>query len=344
MNETKYRIEGLILHAGESFNSGHYVYVKYYNGEPNQIISDSEIYNEIQYDVVDHRPYYTYKIGNTNKHYFDENTSVLLYKIINNNQLEETEKNILFKKFNISIPSTNFINSKFYDKKSYKYFLTNGANENLATWGSGTNGALRTIGREKFFLNAKQINDNNTYGETLNNGTVINNNILDNTVYYCDTHENYITGYPIFGVFHIKGIDWGKQQNKDDQLEILNIINVTKNYRKVIIVASRIAGEFPDENFILHLSCIPGLTFDGNDATKIGMIKAINELKSTLSFNLELQLDMDKNEYKSIIDNQTYVDFFNDEEMNKQAKQMGEQARKKYLKYKYKYLKISGQI
>jgi ubiquitin C-terminal hydrolase len=88
INKKKYKIQGVVVHIGADTNSGHYYYVRYDNGEPTFVISDSTIEPIIE----------------ETKETIKENAYILLYKKVNDDSsykkyLKYKKKYLSFIKF-----------------------------------------------------------------------------------------------------------------------------------------------------------------------------------------------------------------------------------------------------
>jgi hypothetical protein len=167
---------------------------------------------------------------------------------------------------------------KYYTSKTGKNFmLTNGANPELQSGGSGTNGAITQISKDnRFFVDGNVLLDQIF---SPNVGTKILREIKQ-TMHFYDTTFDRCSVFKtknvkrkvtedktIIGVYHIGGIDWN---STDKSRRPRTLPLVTKYYLSILM------DFFTDPNSdTLSLVDVPGNIYNGSGIAEIGMFIAL---------------------------------------------------------------------
>ena len=209
----------------------------------------------------------------------------------------------------------NMFNSpEFYTSRPFlnnmTIMLTNGANTNLNSDGSGTTGGLRELNDKNFFTTCEllyQPSDeiisslggipvqnnqlikpqciNTASSASFPAGTVFKN---DNVLKLSEKFAGVTT--VVKGVYHIKGINWKLVSIEENKLERqIENINFVKEYY------SKILDDFYEKGTdVLFLAQIPGYFFQGEQGTELGLVQAVSTFN--LPGNQHIIVGIDKPE------------------------------------------------
>ena len=219
--------------------------------------------------------------------------------------------NVLLNKSNIHFfnqgKNTNFFNEpEFYTSREFlngnTILLTNGANINLSSSGSGTTAGLTNLS-EKFFKSCELIfQPGERLIKSMENIPSYNSQIITPS---CITGEpksfpagtvfknNHTQSFPglnvtIKGVYHIKGIDWKLVNQK--KLE-----RGTANMNFVNVYYTTILRDFNESDAnVLYLAQIPGEHFLGQQGTLHGLVNAVSDYLFMLKTEKHVIVGMDK--------------------------------------------------
>ena len=230
---------------------------------------------------------------------------------VSNNELRDSNYKIILNKKVKGYFWSNMANSAFYDVYC-DYYLSNGANENINGFGSGTTEAIREISDEGGF----DFFDNKKYKDDVVDDA--HGNISPNKIIYIerdDLNKQYksIDGLKkkfgqVKGVYHFVPLhntpNVNKMNTANDNNYADEILTIYYNYRACLVNTERIK-KIGSCKKIVHLVQTPGEIFYGGFSTCYGMLLAVEFFFESKNDDIIISLDIEEDKFRNIIYNNT---------------------------------------